>query len=95
MTEKEMSIKRLAVLLKEAGVDRDTALNISLRVRKDTDRAQMIEWLETNHSATPDEISEMSGTITKSFWNIRSRRTGALVSETIYVTDYAHWRTDT
>lgn len=72
MTEKEISIKRLAILLKEAGVDRDTALNISLRVRKDTDRAQMIEWLEDNRSATPIEISRISRTI-----HFQSRKTCA------------------
>ena len=72
MTEKEISIKRLAILLKEAGVDRDTALNISLKVRKDTDRAQMIEWLEDNRSATPIEISRMSRTI-----HFHSRKTCA------------------
>lgn len=72
MTEKEISIKRLAILLKEAGVDRDTALNISLRVRKDTERAQMIEWLEDNSSATPIEISRISRTI-----HFRSRKTCA------------------
>ena len=72
MTEKEISIKRLAILLKEAGVDRATALNISLRVRKDTDRAQMIEWLEDNRSATPIEISRISRTI-----HFQSRKTCA------------------
>ena len=72
MTAKEMSIRRLAILLKEAGVDRDTALNTSLRVRKATDRAQMIEWLEENRSATPIEISRMSRRI-----HFQSRKTYA------------------
>ena len=56
-------ITHLAGMLKAAGVDRDTALNISLRVRKNPE--QMIAWLEQHKSATSEEISDKSAEIQK------------------------------
>ena len=49
-----MEISALALLLKERGVDRDTALNISLRVRRDP--SEMVDWLNANPDASPEEI---------------------------------------
>jgi hypothetical protein len=60
MTEKEITIMKLARLLKSAGVDRDTALNISLRLRAPGKAEQMIEWLEAHKTATPEDISKLS-----------------------------------
>lgn len=58
-------IEHLARLMKAHGVDRDTALNVSLRVRKEEAREQMILWLEQNPTATPDEISQKSRDVAK------------------------------
>jgi hypothetical protein len=60
MEMKDTSIAQLATLMKAAGVDRETALTISLRVRKDEKRAQMIKWMEENPTATPPEICRKS-----------------------------------
>ena len=51
------TVSRLAQLMKAAGVDRDTALNISLRLRHPGLADQLIDWMEKN-KATPVEICE-------------------------------------
>lgn len=66
MTKKEETITRLAQLLKAADVDRDTALTVSLRLRKPGKAEQMIEWLEQNKVVTPEEICAKSREIAKS-----------------------------
>ena len=58
MVKQEETIKRLAQLLKDAGVDYDTAFITSLRLRRPGKAEQMIEWLERNRSATVEEICE-------------------------------------
>lgn len=60
MTRKELTITKLAQLLKTAGVDKDTALNISLRLRHPGMAEQMIEWLDAHKESTPAEISQQS-----------------------------------
>lgn len=54
--EKQDTIRALAQCLKLAGVDKTTALNISLRVRRLGGAEQMMAWIEQNPGATPSEI---------------------------------------
>lgn len=49
-----MAFRALASLLKEHGIDHDTALNISLHIRRDP--TEMINWLSANPDATPNQI---------------------------------------
>lgn len=65
MMKKEETITTLARKLKEAGVDRDTALNVSLRLRNPGKAEKMIEWLVQNKTATPMEISDKSAEIAR------------------------------
>lgn len=51
----------LASFLKEYGIDHDTALNISLRVRRNPNA--MIDWLKANPDASCDEILEQARNI--------------------------------
>lgn len=61
----EDTITRLARALKAVDVDRGTALNISLRLRKPGKAEEMISWLEQNKTATPEEICLRSRAIAK------------------------------
>ena len=63
--ENEEIIKRLAYALKDAGVDKDTGVNISLRLRKPGKAEQLLEWMEQNKTATPEEICQKSREIAK------------------------------
>ncbi len=54
--DKKDTIQELAHSLKLAGVDRDTALTISLRVRHPDGAEQLMAWIEQNPEATPIEI---------------------------------------
>ena len=63
--KKEDTITRLAQLLKAADVDRDTALNVSLRLSKPGKAEQMIDWLEQHKAATPVEICVKSREMAK------------------------------
>ena len=49
-------IGELARLLKLAGVDKETALNISLMVRTQRNNRKMVAWMEANQEATAHEI---------------------------------------
>ena len=61
----EDTITRLARALKAADVDYDTALNISLRLRRPGKAEKLISWLEENKTATPEEISDKSAEIAR------------------------------
>ena len=61
--EKRDTIRALAHCLKLAGVDKTTALNISLRVRRPGGAEQMMAWIEQNPNATVGEICEKSSEI--------------------------------
>ena len=65
MEEKRKTIRALAHYLKLAGVDRDTALNISLRVRRPGGAERMMAWMDLHPEATVDEICDKSGEIHK------------------------------
>ena len=60
----EDTITSLFRHLKAAGVDGETALTISLRLRKPGKAEQMVKWLE-QHKATPKEICEKSREIAR------------------------------
>lgn len=57
--ERDMSMDPIIELgrkLKEARVDRETAVSISLMVREGDRRKQLMAWMEENPQATPAEI---------------------------------------
>ena len=57
--ERDMSMDPIIELrrkLKEARVDRETAVSISLMVREGDRRKQLMAWMEENPQATPTEI---------------------------------------
>ena len=58
--EQRETIRELAHYLKTANVDKDTAVNISLRVRKFGQAERMIAWLKQNKTATVEEICAKS-----------------------------------
>ena len=49
-------IGELAKLLKMTGVDKETALNVSLMVRTQRNNRKMVAWMEANKEATVHEI---------------------------------------
>ena len=61
----EETIKRLAYALKDAGVDKDTGVTISLRLRKPGKAELLLAWLEQNPTSTPEEICQKSREIAK------------------------------
>ena len=65
MMKKEDTITRLARSLKVAGVDKETGITISLRLRRPGKAEQLIEWLEQNPSVTPEEICKKSRELAK------------------------------
>ena len=57
--ERDMSMDPIIELgrkLKEARVDRETAVSISLMVREGDRREQLMAWMEENPQANPAEI---------------------------------------
>ena len=58
--ENRETIRALAHSLRIAGVDQNTGLNVSLRLRRPGKAEQMIAWIEQNPEATPEKICEKS-----------------------------------
>lgn len=65
MNAKEATIIKLAQCLKNAGVDRDTALNVSLRLRSQGNAEQMIARMEKNTGVAVDDICRISRKISR------------------------------
>jgi len=63
-SELEMTIQKLARELIEKKVDRETSVNISLRLETPSKMRQMIDWLQKNNP-TVNEICEKSREIAK------------------------------
>ena len=55
MEAKVETIDRLAELTRNAGMDKKTALNVSVMMDEEADMQMLIRWIEVN-SPTPDEI---------------------------------------
>ena len=76
MMQSDDVITQLGRRLKAAGVDLETALTISLRVRRPGGAEQMIEWLDKNPGATLYEICVKSDEIGRRGMEEELRRTG-------------------
>ena len=63
--ENKVIITELAKKLKMAGVDKETGITVSLRLRKPGKAEAMIDWLEKNRTATPEEICRKSRELAK------------------------------
>ena len=55
MEAKVETIDRLAELTRNAGMDKKTALNVSVMMDEEADMQMLIRWIEVN-GPTPDEI---------------------------------------
>ena len=53
-------IRELSELTGAAGLDKETALNISLRADDEEENRKMVKWLRENSGASAHEICEMS-----------------------------------
>lgn len=49
-------VKRIMELLRDAGVDQESALTLALRIRRPQHETMMLEWIEKNPQAEPMEI---------------------------------------
>ncbi len=56
--DERQQIRRLALALKERGVDKESGVIISLQVRNGDKRDRLMSWMRENSSATPEEIMD-------------------------------------
>ena len=61
----DYSIEALGRMLKEKGMEMETAVNTSLRVRKGDKRERLMRWVEANPQVTVNDILEKSRELQK------------------------------
>ena len=64
MTKQE-TIRKLAHKLKQAGVDKETGVTLSLMVRRPRGAEQLMAWIEQNPKAAHEEIFDKAREIHK------------------------------